>query len=72
MSRPPPSENLEEGVIGADGDAEAGEGGQDDGDHGLQPHLLGWFVWLVGSHFTQHLHRRVDSTYVVVEIEMEG
>lgn len=52
MSRPPPSENLEEGVIGADGDAEAGEGGQDDGDHGLQPHLLGWFVWLVGSHTT--------------------
>jgi len=37
----PPSENLEEGRVGADGDAEAGEGGQDDGDHGLHPYLLG-------------------------------
>lgn len=67
MSRPPPSENLEEGVIGADGDAEAGEGGQDDGDHGLQPHLLGWFIWLV--HTPQTCRQYV---VVVVEIEMEG
>jgi hypothetical protein len=40
----PPSENLEEGGVGADGDAEAREGGQDDGDHGLHPHLLGILV----------------------------
>lgn len=36
----PPSENLEEDRVGADGHAEAGEGGQDDGDHSLHPHLV--------------------------------
>ena len=36
----PPSENQEEDRVGADGHAEAGEGGQDDGDHSLHPHLV--------------------------------
>lgn len=49
----PPSENLEEGRVDADGDAEAREGGQDDGDHGLHAHLLGLIDWLV-IWFTHH------------------
>jgi len=54
----PPSENLEEGGVGADGDAEAREGGQDDGDHGLHPHVSVEDVR--EEHNEEELHRRVD------------
>ena len=54
----PPSENPEGGV-GADGDAEAREGGQDDGDHGLHPHLLGLVDW-----FTHHSTAQQDDDMI--------
>lgn len=66
----PPSENLEEGGVGADGDAEAREGGQDDGDHGLHRHLLGLY-WFSHSHSTAQLSRMMTSNVKQVKVREE-